>query len=259
MEISIYSFNVNGIRAAIKKGFVEWISSVKPDILCLQEIKASPDQVDCAFLEDLGYHQQWFPAEKKGYSGVAVFSKMKPEKVELGMGISEYDLEGRLIRSDFGPITHLAIYFPSGTSGDLRQAFKMKFLADIQVYVNELKKTRPYLIISGDVNIAHKEIDINHPKKHVTMSGFLPEERAWVDQFLASGFSDSFRIFNQKPEQYSWWTYRAGAREKNLGWRIDYHFVSNELVPYLKNGKIHSDIHQSDHCPISIDLELPKA
>lgn len=256
MEVSFYSFNVNGLRAAIKRGFTDWLLDEKPDILCLQEIKASPDQLDLSFLPDQGYHHYWFPAEKKGYSGVAVFSKLKPDFVKLGMNHPEYDFEGRLIRTDYGDITHLAVYFPSGTSGDMRQAFKMKFLKDFDEYISKLRIERPNIIISGDINIAHKDIDINYPKKHTKMSGFLPEERAWVDQFLAKGFIDSFRVFNHQPEQYSWWTYRANAREKNLGWRIDYHLITDTLKIRLKQASIHADIFQSDHCPVSLILDI---
>jgi exodeoxyribonuclease-3 len=254
--MTIFSFNVNGIRAAINKGFYEWFDTIKPDVLCLQEIKASPDQFDTEFFDKRGYKHYWFPAEKKGYSGVALISKIKPDFLEKGIRMPVYDSEGRIIRADFGDITIICAYFPSGTSGDDRQAVKMKFLTDIQQYLLNLKKIRPNLIISGDYNIAHKEIDINHPKKHVKMSGFLPEERAWFDQFLAKGFIDSFREFNHQSEQYSWWTYRASAREKNLGWRIDYHIVSEPLKNRLKGAAIHSDIFQSDHCPVSVEIGL---
>lgn len=256
MNLKLFSYNVNGLRAAINKGFIEWVKTEKPDIIGLQEIKATPEQVDTSFLTELGYYHYWFPAEKKGYSGVAVFTKIKPDFVQLGMGLPDYDSEGRLIRADYGDITHLTVYFPSGTSGEVRQAFKMKFLDDFEGYVEELRKTRPNLIISGDVNIAHKEIDINFPKKHLQSSGFLPEEREWVDRFLAKGFTDSFRVFNALPNQYSWWTFRAQARAKNLGWRIDYHFVSNTLLGRLKNGQIHAGVVQSDHCPVSVEVEL---
>lgn len=256
MEISIYSFNVNGLRAAIKRGFIDWLEKTNPDILCLQEIKATPDQIETEFLTDLGYHHLWFPAEKKGYSGVSVFSKMKADFSTLGMNHTAYDFEGRLIRTDFGDITHLAVYFPSGTSGDIRQSFKIKFLQDFTEYIDQLILIRPKIIISGDLNIAHKEIDINFPKKHTKTSGFLPEEREWFDQFLSKGFTDSFRVFNQQAEQYSWWTYRANAREKNLGWRIDYHLISNSLVPQLRNAQIHPEVIQSDHCPVSIILDI---
>ena len=252
--MKIYSFNVNGIRAAIGKGFIDWLTKEQPDILCLQEIKATPDQVDTSFLSKLGYEQIWYPAEKKGYSGVAVFTRISPDLVEKGINHTLYDGEGRLIRTDYADITHIAAYFPSGTSGDIRQEIKMKFLEELDGYLANLRKIRPNIIISGDFNIAHKEIDINFPEKHTKMSGFLPEERAWMDQFLAKGFVDSFRVFNQKPEQYSWWTYRAGARSKNLGWRIDYHMVADSLRARLKNAAIHSDVVMSDHCPVSVEI-----
>ncbi len=256
METSFYSFNVNGLRAAIKKGFCEWMLEAKPAVLCLQEIKATPNDIDISFLTNLGYHHYWFPAQKKGYSGVAVFTKLKPDFVALGIDNAEHDFEGRVIRTDYGDVTHIATYFPSGTSGDARQAYKMKFLNDFDEYIAKLRTARPNIIISGDINIAHKEIDINHPKKHTKMSGFLPEERAWVDKFLAKGFTDSFRVFNQQPEQYSWWTYRANAREKNLGWRIDYNFITDTLKPRLKQAAIHANVVQSDHCPVSVVLDL---
>lgn len=255
MEVSIFSYNVNGLRAAMRRGFVDWLTLASPDILCLQEIKVLPDELDVSVFEKLGYHHFWYPANKRGYSGVAVFSKPRPDFIKLGMDIPEYDFEGRLIRTDYGDVTLLTVYFPSGTSGDLRQSFKMKFLADFSNYVTNLSKERPNIIISGDVNIAHKECDINFPKKHVKMSGFLPEERAWMDQFLNLGFTDTFRVFNTHPGQYSWWTYRANAREKNLGWRMDYFLISNTLVSRLKSAKIHPEAIHSDHCPVSIIME----
>jgi exodeoxyribonuclease III len=256
MEVSFYSFNVNGLRAAIKKGFIDWLIETKPDVLCLQEIKVTPDQIDLDFLSKLGYDHFWFPAIKRGYSGVAVFSKIKPDFVSLGMNYHDYDSEGRILRTDFGNVTHLGVYFPSGTRGDTRQSFKMKFLDDFDQYISALKIIRPNIIISGDINIAHKEIDINFPKKHNKMSGFLPEERTWVDHFLAKGFTDSFRVFHKEGEQYSWWSYRANSREKNLGWRIDYQFITDTLKTKLKSASIHANIVQSDHCPISIVLDL---
>src|SRR5208337_2654230 len=192
--------------------------------------------IDVSVFEKLGYLHYWYPAEKKGYSGTAVLTKIKPDFVKTGVNDPEFDREGRVIRTDFGNITHLATYFPSGTTGDLRQAFKMKFLAYFSGFIRELIKERPNIIVSGDLNIAHTPIDINFPRKHETMSGFLPEERAWMDQFLAIGFVDSFRVFNQQPGQYSWWTNRAQAREKNLGWRIVYHFVTDSLRDKLTSA-----------------------
>jgi exodeoxyribonuclease III len=256
MLYRIFSYNVNGFRAAVNKGFLSWLKSEMPDILSLQELKATVDQVDLSLIEQLGYNYYWFPAQKKGYSGVALFSKIKPDYIELGMKISEYDNEGRLIRADFGNLTHLSVYFPSGTTGDIRQKFKMNFLEDFYDYVLDLKKTRPYIIISGDINIAHKEIDINHPKRHLTSSGFLPEERQWMDTFLNSGFVDTFRCINNLPNIYSWWSYRANSRQKNLGWRIDYHFASTNLSDHVKTAKIHTDIVHSDHCPVSVEIEI---
>jgi exodeoxyribonuclease-3 len=252
----IFSYNVNGLRAAIKKGFIDWLKLANPDIISLQEIKVTSEQLDPSFLIDFGYQSYWFSAEKKGYSGVAIFTKIKPDFIQIGMDYPEYDKEGRLIRADYGDITHLSVYFPSGTSGELRQTFKMKFLEDFDDYVMKLRQDRPNIIISGDINIAHKEIDINFPKRHNKTSGFLPEERTWIDHFLAKGFLDSFRVFNQSPEQYSWWTYRAGAREKNLGWRIDYHLITDTLKDRLENAQIHADVKHSDHCPVSIDLSF---
>ena len=231
-------------------------AETKPDIICLQEIKASPEQIDLSFVEKAGYHHYWYPAEKKGYSGTALFTKIKPDSIKYGLGNKDYDSEGRAIRADFGNITHVTAYFPSGTTGEIRQSFKMKFLEFFSAYIRDLLKERPNLIISGDFNIAHKDIDINFPAKHQTMSGFLPEERAWIDRTLNMGFVDSFRVFNNQPRQYSWWTYRAQARAKNLGWRIDYHLISESLTGKLKSAGILSDAIHSDHCPVSVEIDF---
>ncbi len=256
MRYRIFSYNVNGLRSAINKGFFTWLKEEKPDILSLQEVKATEDQIDTAALKNLGYKYYWYPAEKKGYSGVALFTKAEPDYVEYGINIKDYDGEGRLIRADFGNLTHLSVYFPSGTSGDIRQAFKMKFLVDFMEYVERLKVVRPNIVICGDINIAHKEIDINFPKKHLKSSGFLPEERLWVDTFLTSGFIDTFRIFNSLPEQYSWWSYRTNARNRNLGWRLDYIYATVSLKNSIRNAEIHSQICHSDHCPVSVEIEI---
>ncbi len=255
MKTTIYSFNVNGIRSAINKGFADWLNKNKPDIICIQETKAQPEQIDIQLFEALGYKSYLFSAEKKGYSGVAVLSKLEPDNVSYGMGIDKYDKEGRLISLDFNDITLINSYFPSGTTGDIRQDFKMEYLNDFSGYIDNLKITRPNLIIAGDFNICHKEIDINKPENKKGVSGFLPEERQWVTDFLRSGFIDSFRVFNSSPNQYSWWSYRAGARQKNLGWRIDYHMVSETLRQRLQNADIHKEVIMSDHCPVSIEIE----
>lgn len=252
----IITYNVNGIRAAMTKGLTDWVRSANPDVLCLQEIKATPDQVNVAEFEEMGYHLYWYPAQKKGYSGVAVFTKIKPKHVEYGCGIEHYDFEGRVLRVDFDNCSVMSVYHPSGSSGDERQAFKMKWLADFQNYINDLKTKLPNLILCGDYNICHKPIDIHNPKSNANTSGFLPEEREWMEQFIQSGFVDSFRHFNQEPHQYSWWSYRAGSRGKNLGWRIDYNLVANELGKHLKRSVILSDAMHSDHCPVLLEMDF---
>ena len=250
----IISYNVNGIRAALKKDFMNWLGAAKPDVLCLQEIKAMPEQLDADFLESLDYHHYWFPAEKKGYSGTAIWTKEEPKHVEYGCGIEKYDAEGRVIRADFETFSVMSVYMPSG-SNELRQGFKMQWLADFKNYVDKLKKEIPNLIISGDYNICHLDIDIHNPTKQQKTSGFLPEEREWVSEFINSGFVDTFRHFNMEPDNYSWWSYRAGARGKNLGWRIDYHMASDPLKERLTRATILPEAKHSDHCPIVLELE----
>ena len=252
----IFSYNVNGLRSAINKGFDIWLRESGPDILCLQELKAKPEQIDTMLFDRLGYRQYWHSAQKPGYSGVAIFCKTKPDKVVYGMGIDKYDVEGRLIRADFGDITVISVYFPSGTSGGERQAFKMQFLDDFLCWIEKLRVERPNLIISGDYNIAHTDIDINFPKKHTRMSGFLPEERTWVDKFLGHGYVDTFRMLNSQPNVYSWWSYRQQARTKDLGWRIDYNIATEALIPRIKEASIMQSAIHSDHCPVTVTVEV---
>lgn len=253
--MKIISYNVNGIRAAINKNWFAWLQATDADIVCLQEIKATPDQVqDIAILEQLGYEHYWFPAEKKGYSGTAIFTKITPEHVEYGCGIEDYDKEGRTIRADFKDFSIMSAYFPSGSSGDERQDFKYKFLDDFADYIHKLKWAYPKLIISGDYNICHKPIDIHNPKSNANSSGFLPEEREWIENFIQSGFIDTFRHFNPEPHNYTWWSYRANARAKNLGWRIDYHLATKDLEANLKRAAILPEAKHSDHCPILLEL-----
>jgi len=246
----IISHNVNGIRSAISKGFLQWLAEIKPDIVCLQEIKANHEQIPILLFEELGYHTFWHSADKKGYSGVAILSLQKPLHVEYGMGNRLYDVEGRIIRVDFENLSVVSAYHPSGTTGEARQAFKMQWLDDFYVYTEMLRKKRGRLLISGDFNICHKEIDIHDPIRNAKNSGFLPEERDWMTKFLKSGFIDTFRHFNKQPHNYSWWSYRPGVREKNLGWRIDYHMATENLLPVLHSAGIWPDVIHSDHCPV---------
>lgn len=251
----IISYNVNGIRAAITKGFLDWLQAAQPDVICLQEIKATEDQIPVEAITQAGYPYQYYhSATKKGYSGVAILSKIKPNAVVHGTGIDHMDFEGRNIRADFDDFSVMSLYLPSGTNMD-RLDHKFMFMDDFQNYINALKVEIPNLVICGDYNICHQPIDIHDPVRNKNVSGFLPEERAWLDGFIKSGFVDSFRHFNSEPHQYSWWSYRAGARKNNKGWRIDYNLVSDSLKHKLKRAVILSDAVHSDHCPILVELD----
>ena len=253
--MKIISYNVNGIRAAITKGFIEWLQHANPDVICLQEIKASEDQVPVSDFQKAGYpYQYYYPATKKGYSGVAVLSKIKPLNVVFGTGIAHMDFEGRNLRLDFEGISVMSLYLPSGTNSD-RLDHKFMFMDDFQSYIDNLKKEIPNLVICGDYNICHQAIDIHDPIRNAKVSGFLPEERAWLDTFMKSGFIDSFRFFNKQPDQYSWWSYRAGSRGNNKGWRIDYCLVSETLKDRLKRALILPEAKHSDHCPVLVEIE----
>lgn len=256
MNKTLVSYNVNGIRAAINKDFPLWLKEFSPDIICIQETKAQPEQIDIPLFEHLGYQCYMHSAEKKGYSGVMTMSKEIPKKISVGMGMDKYDREGRVLRTDFPGFTLINVYIPSGSMGDIRQDFKMEFLADFRNFIQNLRKEQPELIICGDYNICHKPIDINHPERHKESSGFLPEERAWFDEFIGDGLSDTFRMFSSEPDQYSWWSYRANSRAKNLGWRLDYHLITESLKSKVKDAKILPAVKHSDHCPVSLTLDI---
>ena len=252
--MKIVTYNINGIRAALRKGLDDWLTSTDPDVVCLQEIKAREEQFDSSVFTNLGYHCYWYSAQKPGYSGTAILSKKKPIKVTYGMNHENYDNEGRVLRVDFETYSVISVYMPSGSSGDSRQAFKMTFLEDFHQYISELIQQVPNLIIAGDYNICHKAIDIHNPQRNQKTSGFLPEEREWLSSFIGLGFIDTFRHFNQEPHQYSWWSYRANARAKNLGWRIDYLLATQSMESRLNRGAILSQAKHSDHCPVLLEL-----
>ena len=253
--MKIISYNVNGIRAAVNKGFIDWLKAANPDVICLQEIKALKEQLDLNLFEDAGYkYQYWFSAQKKGYSGVAILSKKEPNHVEYGTGIDSMDFEGRNLRADYNGFSVMSLYLPSGTN-DARLDHKLEYMDMFQDYINQLKTEIPNLIICGDYNICHEEIDIHNPKGLSKVSGFLPVERKWIGNFIDSGFIDSFRFIHPEKQEYSWWSYRANARANNKGWRLDYAMVSKPLQENIKRAVILSDAVHSDHCPILLEIE----
>lgn len=253
--MKIISYNVNGIRAAVNKGFLDWLKTAQPDVICLQEIKAMKEQLDLSIFEEAGYpYHYWYSAEKKGYSGVAILSKIAPNKVVYGTGIDYMDKEGRNLRVDFDNCSVMSLYLPSGTN-IARLDHKLTYMADFQTYINALKHEVPNLVICGDYNICHQAIDIHDPVRNAKVSGFLPVEREWIGDFIDSGFIDSFRHFNKEPHQYSWWSYRANARANNKGWRIDYNMVAEPLKEKLKRAVILPEAKHSDHCPIMVEIE----
>jgi exodeoxyribonuclease-3 len=256
--LRIISYNVNGIRSAIKKGFIDWLKTDPADIICIQETKAERDNVDHRSFTELGFHDYWFSARKKGYSGVAVFSKFKPDNVTYGNGHGPSDEEGRVIQLDFGELRLINAYFPSGTSGSERQDFKYLWLNELQTWLETMRKNHPKLILCGDYNIAYREIDIHDPKGNKQSSGFLPEERAWMDRFYESGWVDAFREFHSEPHRYSWWSQRfPSVRLQNKGWRIDYINVTSPLKQDLLDAEIFSEVKHSDHCPVYLELKGP--
>ena len=253
--MKIISYNVNGIRAAINKGFIDWLRESNIDVICIQETKANKEQVEINLLEKIGYHNYWFSAQKKGYSGVAIFSKKPPNNIIYGTKINHIDYEGRVIQVDYDELSIISLYLPSGTNID-RLEYKFKFMKDFKEYIDDLKIRYPKLIICGDYNICHKEIDIHDPIRNKNISGFLPEERQWLDKFINSGFIDSFRHLNSEPHNYSWWSYRANSRVNNKGWRIDYALVSESLKKNINNSFILNSVKHSDHCPVGVEIKF---
>ncbi len=253
----IISYNVNGIRSAINKGFIDWLKTKPADVVCLQETKALEQNVSSELFKEAGYKGWWFSAQKKGYSGVAVFSMIEPDNVEYGNGDAVSDDEGRIIQLDFGDTRLINAYFPSGTSGEIRQAIKYQWLDDMYAYLKKLRKKHPKIILCGDYNIAHKEIDVHNPKKNKNITGFLPKEREWLDKLFKSGWIDVFREFHPEPERYTWWnTFRPSTREENKGWRIDYISVTEPLKNNLVGAEIYPGVKHSDHCPVFAEINL---
>jgi exodeoxyribonuclease-3 len=251
--MKIISYNVNGIRAAINKGFIDWLVSADPDVICLQEIKAMKEQLDLSLFEDAGYkYNYWFSAQKKGYSGVAILCKTEPNHIEYGTGIESMDFEGRNLRVDYDDVSVMSMYLPSGTN-DARLQHKFEYMDMIHEYLNDLRKTIPNLVVCGDYNICHEAIDIHNPKMK-GVSGFLPEEREWLGQFIDSGFIDSFRYLHPETQMFSWWSYRANARANNKGWRLDYAMVGETLEDKIKRAVILTEAVHSDHCPILVEI-----
>ena len=254
--LKLFSWNVNGIRAAQRKGLLEWLKQTRPDVLCVQETKANPDQLDEELKNPEGYYTYWASAERKGYSGVGLFSRLKPESVDIGLGIEEYDREGRTIIADFGEFVLLAAYFPNGGRDHSRVPFKMAYKEAFLELCNQYRSSGKPVVFCGDVNTAHREIDIARPKDNENRTGFLPIERAWIDRVVEEGYIDTFRSLH--PDQtgaYTWWAYWGSGREKNVGWRLDYFFVSPELLSRVAAADIHRDVYGSDHCPVSLTLD----
>jgi len=256
-SIKIVSYNVNGVRAAAKKGLFEWIIDLNPDAICLQETKAHSEQVDLSMLHKAGYHDYWYSALKKGYSGVLTLSKKKALRVQSGIGISQHDDEGRVMMTDFGKWSLLNIYFPSGSSSEARHGVKLQFLSDLRSCITDLLQSQKKLIIVGDYNIVHQDKDIHNPNRKDKPSGFRPEERAWIDAWFATDFKDAYRLIHPDQEdEYSWWSYRAGSRDRNKGWRIDYISVSNPLAKKVLDAGHYHNAKHSDHCPVWIDISM---
>lgn len=255
-SINILSWNVNGLRSMVKKGFIEWINNSQPDILCLQETKAMETQLPKELRHIHGYVPYFSSAERKGYSGVGIYTKIPPIEVRYGLGVSRFDKEGRTLIAEFEDFVLFNVYFPNGKASDERLEYKMDFYNTFMEVADELKDTGKNVIACGDVNTAHKEIDLARPKQNEGSSGFLPKEREWIDTFLDHGYFDTLRMYDQGPDNYTWWDMKTRARDRNVGWRIDYFFASNSVKDRIRSAYILSDVMGSDHCPIGIELDI---
>ena len=256
--MKIFSWNVNGVRAIEKKGFLDWIDDENPDIVCIQETKAKVEQLGSSLIKDHGYHTYWHSAERPGYSGVATFSRNEPYYVQKGLGIDKFDSEGRVLITEHENFLLYNIYFPNGQKDEIRLKYKLDFYDELLPIINEQVDSGSNVIVAGDWNTAHHPIDLARPKDNIKTSGFMPIEREKLDQYVDSGWTDTFRHFNKDPERYSWWTYRFGARERNVGWRIDYFFVNESFISDIENAEIHESVMGSDHCPVSITIKNDK-
>ena len=252
--MKLISWNVNGVRAVVKKGFLDWLDQEQPDILCLQETKAHIDQLAAEILTDHGYHTFWHSGERRGYSGVATFCKEEPLYVQEGLGIERYDAEGRVLLTEHENFLLYNIYFPNGQKDDERLQYKLDFYDDLLPIINEQVESGNNVVVTGDWNTAHHPIDLARPKQNVNTSGFMPIEREKLDMYVENGWIDTFRLFHPEGDRYSWWTYRFGARERNVGWRIDYYFVNEGFVDNVEDADIHDEVMGSDHCPVSLEL-----
>lgn len=251
----LFSWNVNGLRAAQRKGFLTWLEATRPDVLGMQETKCHPQQLDDALREPPGYHTYWAMAERKGYSGVALYTRQRPLAVQIGLGIPEYDREGRTIVAEYEDFVLITAYFPNGGRDHGRVPFKMAYKTDFLAFCNDLRAQGKRVVFCGDVNTAHRPIDLARPRQNQNTTGFLPHERAWLDEVIAQGYVDTFRaLYPQREGAYSWWSYIGGARRRNVGWRLDYFFVSEGLRPLIADAAVHPEVHGSDHCPVSLTL-----
>lgn len=255
-EYKILSWNVNGIRASEKKGLIDWVQSVKPDILALQETKAKPEQLSAKLREPEGYSAYWNSAQRPGYSGVSVYAREEPLNIFLGFGQKVFDSEGRSITLEYPGFFIVNTYYPNGNASAQRLKYKLDFYQAFFKHIKTLRRKKKMIICCGDFNTAHTEIDLARPKENSKVSGFLPQERALLDDFINMGFSDTFRYFHKEPKQYSWWDYKTRARDRNVGWRLDYFFADTKYMKHINKAFILSDVFGSDHCPVGINLKI---